>query len=403
MKKNLVVCGGGSSAHTIIPLLGESIFNVSVLTSRPERWSEQLTLEYRNVEGELFKTFSGKIDKASSDASLLIPNADYIILCMPVHKYREALLREIGPYINKEKTEVFVGTIYGQGGFNWMVDEMKNKFQLDNIVTYAFQLIPWIARTVEYGKTGVTYGCKEVNVAATFPNKYFKQVNEELLNEICYKWFGKGKVLQCDNFLSFTLSVDNQIIHTSRCFGLYKAYGATWPNKEDVPYFYKDYDEVSADLLRGLDADYETIRQQIKSLYPKKDWTYMLDYLSLERLTYKSSNTDIRASFVTSKTLTAISTPVIQNADGLWEIDRNHRFFLDDIYYGNCIAKWIAEKLNITTPTIDAILQWAQNIRNEQIINVNNNLITNSNDLNEPLKSGLPCYYGFKTIDDIID
>ena len=210
-------------------------------------------------------------------------------------------------------------------------------------------------------------------------------------------------VLFSGNVLSFTLSVDNQIIHTSRCFGLYKAYGSSWESKDDVPMFYKDYDDISANLLRDLDLDYSKIRDKIKSLYPEKNYEYMLDYLSLERLTYNSCNTDIRESFVTSETLAAIHTPVVKRVDGLWELDRNHRFFLDDIYYGNCIAKWIAEQMKIETPTIDAILRWAQEIRGERIIDENNALQIEGKDLSAPLKSGIPCYYGFCSINDLID
>ena len=129
----------------------------------------------------------------------------------------------------------------------------------------------------------------------------------------------------------------------------------------------------------------------------------MLDYLALERFSYQSQNTDVKESFVTSQTLVSIATPAIQNEQGLWEIDRNHRFFLDDIYYGNCIAKWMAEQLGIETPTIDGILHWAQYIRRENIIDDNNHLMLDSKDLNTSLKSGIPCYYGFKVIDDCID
>lgn len=402
-KKKLVICGGGSSAHTLIPFLNNSIFDVSILTSRPDKWSKKIELEYQDPDGNVLDTFEGSLSMVSNKASELIPYADYIILCMPVHKYREALLKEIGAYIDKSKKEVFVGTVYGQGGFNWMVNEMKIKYSLTNVVTFAFGLIPWICRIIEYGKKGVTYGCKAVNYAATYPNTYFKQIDEELFENICYKWFKQGKVEQSDNFLSLTLSVDNQIIHTSRCFGLYKVYGETWKSKEEVPMFYKDYDDVSAKLLADLDNDYSKIREEIIRLYPDKNYKYMLDYLALERFSYQSHNTDVKESFVTSKTLIAIGTPAIQNENGLWEIDRNHRFFMDDIYYGNCIAKWMAEKMDIKVPTIDAILHWAQLVRKENIIDSNNHLMIDNEDLKKPLKSGLPCYYGFKTIEDIID
>lgn len=401
MKKQLVICGGGSSAHTLIPFLKDSIFDVSIYTSRPEKWSNVIDLEYQDPSGKVLNVFSGELKKASSDPKELIPNADYIVFCMPVHKYRVAL-QEIAPYINKEKN-VFIGTVYGQGGFNWMVDEIKRCYSLTNVVIFAFGLIPWICRIIEYGKKGVTYGCKAANYAATYPYSYFKQVDEEFLEQVCYKWFKKGKVEQSNNFLSLTLSVDNQIIHTSRCFGLYKVHGETWTSKEDVPMFYRDYDDVSAKLLADLDEDYSKIRNKITELYPQKDYKYMLDYLALERFSYQSHNTDIKESFVTSQTLVAIGTPVVQNTEGLWEIDRNHRFFMDDIYYGNCIAKWLAEQMSIEVSTIDAILHWAQLVRKENIIDNNNKLMLDSKDLNTPLRSGIPCFYGFTSIDDIID
>ena len=400
-KKRLVICGGGSSAHTLIPLLSDTIFDVSVYTSRPEKWSHSIDLEWHDPSGKVLGNYSGKLDKISENPAELIPDADYVMFCMPVHKYRVAL-NQIAPYFRKDKT-IFVGTVYGQGGWNWMVDEVKRKYCLDNIVPFAFGLIPWICRIIEYGHKGVTYGCKAANYASVYPTQFFNQIDEELLEPICYRWFGKGKVELCDNFLSLTLSVDNQIIHTSRCLGLYKVCGPTWENKEDVPWFYRDYDELSAHLLAKLDADYEKIRTAIKSLHPEKDNRYMLDYLALERFSYQSQNTDIRESFVNSQTLVSIGTPVVQNEKGLWEVDRNHRFFLDDIYYGNIIAKWMAEQLEIPTPTIDEILQWAQRIRGEKFIDENNRLILDSEDLSAPFKCGLPIVYGFNSLEDCID
>ena len=401
MKKKLVVCGGGSSSHTLIPLLKDSIFDVYVYSSRPEKWSNTIKLEWHDPSGKVLGSYSGDIKKVSNDPKDLFPDADYVVFCMPVHKYRVAL-HEIAPYLNKDK-DVFVGTVYGQGGWNWMVDEIKKLFGLPNIVAFAFGLIPWICRLIKYGEIGVTYGCKATNYAACYPKQYFKQIDEELLEQICYRWFSKGKVEQADNFLSLSLSVDNQIIHTSRCLGLYKVYGRTWPHKEDVPWFYRDYDDVSANLLASLDDDYTKIRQAIIKMHPEKDYRYMLDYLALERFSYQSQNTDVKESFVTSQTLVSIQTPVVQNSEGLWEVDRNHRFFLDDIYYGNCIAKWMAEKLGIETPTIDEILNWAQLVRCEKIVDDNNNLISDSPDLTQKFKTGIPSVYGFKTIEECID
>lgn len=399
--KQLVVCGGGSSAHTLIPLLSGAGFDVSIFTSRPEHWSSKVKLEWHDPSGNVLGHYQGDLKKASSQPAELFNNADYIVFCMPVHKYRVAL-SEIAPYINRDKT-VFLGTVYGQGGWNWMVDDIKKEYRLSNIVTFAFGLIPWICRIIEYGHKGVTYGCKALNYAAVFPHHYFNQINEELLEKICLRWFDKGSVKQSDNFISLTLSVDNQIIHTSRCLGLYRVHGRTWKERQDVPWFYRDYDDVSAELLAQLDSEYTSIRAAIKDMYPEKDFRYMLNYLALERFSYQSQNTDIKESFINSQTLVSIGTPVVENEEGLWEVDRNHRFFLDDIYYGNMIAKWMAEKLEIKTPIIDEILLWAQQIRGESFIDSNHHLLLDSPDLTEKFKCGVPTIYGFNSIADCID
>ena len=401
MKKNIVIVGGGNSAHVLIPLLSEASFNITMLTSRPNDWSHTIQLEYRDPNDEVLEVFSGKIDTITDDPASCIPYADYIILCMPVYQYRVALHR-IALYINRNK-QVVVGTVYGQGGFNWMVDEIMQKYQLSNITYFAFGLIPWVCRTKEYGHTGITYGVKVRNAVMVYPKEYFARINDELFDKICYRWFKTGKVEQLDNFISITLSVDNQIIHPTRCYAICQEYGGKWKHAEDIPRFYKDYDAFSAQCLAELDADYSKVRNRIKQLYPGKDFHYMLSYLDLEHYTYDSSSTDIVDSFVNSPTLQAIRTPVIQDQDGSVEIDKNGRFFMDDIYYGIAIVKWMAELLLIDVPMIDKLLHWAQELRGEQIISEDNHLLLNSLDLVAPMKSGVPCVYGKKTINDIVD
>ncbi|MBP5614298.1 MAG: NAD/NADP octopine/nopaline dehydrogenase family protein [Bacteroidales bacterium] len=401
MKKNLVICGGGSSAHTLTPLLKDTIFDVSIYTSQPKKWHNQIELEWHDPHGKVLGRYSNVLRKASNNPEELISNADYIVFCMPVHEYR-VCLHEIASFINKDKT-VFVGTVYGQAGFNWMVDEIKEQQSLDNVVTFAFGLLPWICRIIEYGHIGVTYGGKSVNYAACYPKSYFNQLNEELFENVGFKWFGKGHTEQSDNFLSLTLSVDNQIIHPSRCYSLTKVHGNSWENKEDVPMFYRDYDDFSAEMLQRLDGDYSKIRNEIKRQFPHKRFTHMLDYLALEHFSYKSVSKNIKDSFVNSPTLTSIETPVCQNQHGKWVLDSNCRFFMDDIYYGVMIAKWMAEKMAIEVPTVVEIIKWAEKMRGERLLNEDGLILADSKDLGDRFKTGLPSEYGMNSINDVVD
>ena len=400
--KKLVVCGGGNSSHILIPFLNDSIFDVYVYTSRPNQWSNTIELEWQDAAGKLLDTAYGTIVKASNDPKELFSDADYVVFCMPVHKYRVAL-HDIAPYLCKIK-DVVLCTLYSQGGWNWMVNEIKQKYDLNNIITFAFGLIPWICRIKEYGHKGVVYGVSKIaNFAAVSPTCYFNQISKELIAPICNNKIVHERVEQSPNFLSLTFSADNQIIHTSRCLGLFKVYGKEWERKEDVPWFYKDWDDLSADILKAVDSEYTKIRNKIKEEFPENDYSYMRDYMELEQFGYNSEINDIKASFTDFGTLDAIATPVAQNENGKWEIDRTHRFLLDDIFYGNCIAKWFAEQFGIETPTIDEILNWAQNARGEQVIDSNKRLILESPDLCKEFKTGIPSVYGFKNIKDCLD
>ena len=82
---------------------------------------------------------------------------------------------------------------------------------------FAVGLLPWICRTIEYGKVGVTYGSKHVNIAAISHQDDFEYLNNMLLSDICERGLQKGVFRRAENFLSLTLSVDNQIIHPTRC------------------------------------------------------------------------------------------------------------------------------------------------------------------------------------------
>ena len=396
----VTIVGGGASAHVLIPFLSAAGHRVQVLTRRPDDWSREVELQVQSIDEELLETFTGRLAKVSHDPAEVIPQSDVVVLCMPVASYRLAL-HNLAPHLRRER-EVFVGTIYGQAGFNWMVDEITSQHELANVVAFAVGLIPWICRVVDYGRVGVTYGCKAVNVAAVAPRDRFEDLDGSFLSAICERWLGKGAFRQSDSFLSLTLSVDNQIIHPARCFGLFRRYGGQWQRREDIPYFYRDFDDLSADLLRDLDADYSRVRDGIRQRFPDRGFPYMLDYLSLERLSYQSENTDIRESFTSSKTLGAIKPPTRQIATGEWVIDTDHRFFTDDISYGVCIAKWMAEQMDLAVPTMDAIIEWVQDLRGEAYIE-NGRLLIESDSLAAPFRSGIPPVYGIASLDGVVD
>lgn len=389
----VTIVGGGSSAHTLIGLLGGSNHEVSIYTRKPEKWGKEVDLEYVNPNGEFIRSIKGPLVKASHNKEEVISDADLIILCLPVYKYRD-IIEDIFPYISNDK-KVYLGTIYGQGGFNWMVEDNMSKYPEKNVSYFAIGLIPWICRTKEYGHSATTYGAKKLNYVAMNNRSEFEYLNKTFLKDICLNWFEQGEFVLADSFISITLCVDNQIIHTTRMFGLHSEFGGEWDSNDQVPFFYKDYSENSANILRDLDRDYAKIRNHIKDLYKEKDFEFMLDYLELERKSYGSSNTDIRASFVESPTLGQIKTPVVfDESKQKYVLNKDHRFFYDDIYFGLVIAKWFALEFDIAVPTIDNILQWAQNLLEVNILN-DDKTAFHSDFINQTVYRSLPNKYTF--------
>ncbi|MGI6495528.1 MAG: NAD/NADP octopine/nopaline dehydrogenase family protein [Kiritimatiellia bacterium] len=398
---NVTIVGGGNSAHVAIAMLSATGYHVSLLTRHVEKWQNVVTAEYQRSDGSVVSETKGHLEMVSSDPQQVIPHADLILFCLPVAKYR-LKLDEIGPHIDNKRL-VVVASVYGQAGFNWMVEEMKEKYALDKVAYFSYGLIPWIARTKDYGRRGITYGGKQVNVVAQSHGFDVLDWAPTLLDDLGTRLFGCGETVVINDFISLTLSVDNQVIHPSRCYGLYQEAPEGWSQCEDVPLFYRDYTDESADYLSRLDQDFESVRARIRSMCPNREFKYMLNYLDLEHVTYKSRSTSIKDSFVNSPTLTAISTPVEFNeVTNRWELIKHHRFFNDDTQYGICIVKWFADQLKIETPMIDAILRWVEEFKNQRFLSDSNRLLLDSPDIVAPFASGVPIVYGFARVEDAL-
>lgn len=279
--------------------------------------------------------------------------------------------------------------------------DVEKAHNLSNVVTFAAGSIPWICRTLEYGKTGINYGGKAVNTVAVSPPECFKKLTEVLLDDISLRPLKNGRFVQACSFLSLTMSVDNQILHPARCYGLWKRYGGVWDSLEDVPYFYRDFDQLSADILEKLDAEYELIRHAIKKRFPHLPFKYMLGYLELENLNHNSKCTDILASLRDSQQLGEIKTPTVEGPDGRRYLDKNFRFFEDDIPYGLLIAKALGEMFNVETPFITEVIEWAQKLRGEEFLV--DGKINREYCLGENVVCGIPQVYGITKIGDLVE
>ncbi len=345
----VAIIGGGSSAHLLAVLLSGRGHKVRVMTSRPDEWERDLELKAGR------EVLRGRIEGATSSPFSAVEDADVAILCMPVHQYPVALANILPAIVRNPKC--IVGVVYGQGGFNWMVHDICRRNSTSVFRHFAIGLLPWITRIKQYGRSAISYGPKYRNGIACSDDATFDYLQQNLLDDFSWSYWGTGRFERIPNFFTLTMTVDNQIIHPSRCFALMKG-KPVWASKDEVPYFYRDFDDASADVLRGIDADYTTIRSAYFRQFPRLDNPFNLNYLELEHWSYGDHNPDIRASFVHSTTLGEIKPPLAQTPDGMWTIDVNHRFFRDDFAFGLEIAQWFGGQLGCDLPHIDRLVNW---------------------------------------------
>lgn len=285
-----------------------------------------------------------------------------------------------------------------------MFHEIQREYHLTNCVCFVIGQIPFICRALEYGSHSANYGGNELNIVAVSPQDKFDRLNKLLLVDMSMTSLGIGKFAQACSFISLTLSVDNQIIHPARCYGLWKKYGGHWPDLKSVPFFYRDFDDLSAELLMKVDNEYDAIRAAVRKKFPDRPFTYMMNYLDQENLIQGTNHVDIKASFLDSKQLGLIKTPTEESdkGDGSRMLDVNSRFFTDDIPYGLLVGKWIGGELNVKTPFIEEVIQWAQQLRGEKWLH-NDGSINLHYCMSHKNNTGIPPAYGIYSVDEILD
>ena len=145
----ICICGGGNLGHVTAGFFAaQDDLQVSLLTTKPERWSQYL--EVVDVNG---KTFKGKLERISSNPKDVIPGAHIVLVCLPGFAIHEELCN-IAPYLDNK---TWVGTVVSSTGFFFEAMNVLPK----NQPLFGFQRVPFISRVINYGHVAELKGYKE--------------------------------------------------------------------------------------------------------------------------------------------------------------------------------------------------------------------------------------------------
>lgn len=105
--------------------------------------------------------------------------------------------------------------------------------------------------------------------------------------------------------------------------------------------------------------------------------------------------TNMKTVFATNQGYASVKFPM-KPVEGGVVINLESRFFWEDIPYGLCILKDIAQMIKVKTPHIDRLIEWHQKFMNKKYI-VDGKLSK------EAIKeTGCPSKYGIKDIEKLL-
>lgn len=335
----ITICGGGNLGHVCAGFFAaQDDLQVSLLTTKPERWSQYL--EVVDVHG---KTYKGKLERISSEPKDVIPESDIILVCLPGFAIHDVLC-SIAPYINHQ---TWVGTVVSSTGF--FFEAMK--ILPNNQPLFGFQRVPFISRIINYGHVAELKGYKDsLSVAVEQTDK-----KEEVRATLEKLFMTPTKLL--DSYYEVSLSNSNPLLHTARLYTMWKDWepGMSY---EHNPFFYADWTLEASELLIAMDEEFQVL---ISKLGLKKGCIpTVLDY-------YESYDAkSLTKKLCSIPAFQGILSPMTVNMFGRFEPDFSSRYFTEDFPYGLRFIVETANTYNILLSSINKVYCWGiKKVNNE--------------------------------------
>ena len=324
----ICICGGGNLGHVCAGFLANRGHQVSILTTKPERWNSEI--EIVAPDG----IFTGKISLISSKPEEVIPQAEMVLVCLPGYAIHNELVK-IKPYLSKE---TIVGSVVSSTGFFFEAFKVLPP----DIPLFGFQRVPFISRIIDYGEKAELKGYKDT-LHVAIENTSEKEPIRAKLEKLFEK-----PISIADSYYEVSLSNSNPLLHPSRLYTMWRDWqpGITYPRN---PQFYAEWTVEASTLLLKMDNEFQHL---LKVLGLKTGCIpSILDYYeSTDAISLTQKLHDIKA-------FQGIPSPM-KEVEGGWIPDFSSRYFTEDFPYGMRFIVETAHEQNVAIPTIEEIYQW---------------------------------------------
>merc|ERR1712176_583837 len=304
------------------------------------------------IKGAAVSTITSKPYDITNDASK-VAEADVILLAVPSFAHGE-YFEKFAPYM---KPGTIVACMPARSGGDILFASKLGEKAKDMIFV-GFETLPWACRATEWGKKACVLGTKNTILGAvTPPDKKAKALGtlQGLLGVF-------PLIKESPNNLGISLRNPGMIVHPGVMDGRWGP--ETWDEKPkaEKPLFYQGVDDFTEKILLGMTDELQKVARKVEKLVPgmslKDGCTLRQWYFDC----YDGQMTDtktLKGMMNTNAAYNGLTHPC-KGEEGNYMPDLKYRYLAEDVPTGLCFAKGLAELLDIKTPTVDKVMEWAQ-------------------------------------------
>jgi len=226
--------------------------------------------------------------------------------------------------------------------------------------------LPWACRFTEWGKKATILGIKNSIIGAVTPpsKKTYALASLQGLVGVT-PWLQESP-----NNLGISMRNPGMIVHPGVMYGRWNPEVWDGKPKDAKPLFYQGVDDYTANVLETMTNEAQATCRKMEELCPGlslkdactlKQW-YMDCYDG-----QMSDTSTLKACMNTNKAYDGLTHPC-KEAEGGFMPDLKYRYLAEDVPTGLCFAKGLAEILEVPTPMMDKVMEWAQGCIGLEII-----------------------------------
>lgn len=230
-----------------------------------------------------------------------------------------------------------------------------------NITLFSLQYVPFICKAVDYGK--------KVNIIGPKKHLYCTSFPIERVHYAC-SVMSLSYGIPCiplPGFLNLTLTPSNQIIHPGRVYAHFKDWdGEQTFEASEMPLLYEDLTEEGAHEIQLLDNEIQAIKTALTQKFPSLKLPQVLPIAERICTMYDgqiSDKSSLKRIFNTNIGYSRVTFPMVPKDPAIPNrvvLNKNARFFWEDVPYGLVVLKDIGRILGVSTPNCTKQIIWHQ-------------------------------------------